>query len=269
MKYAIIIPTTEGTLEYLERCVTSLRESGNTSDIIVVSNGTPHPYPINIPGITIRLHTKAQGQCIAVNTGAQVANSDTKYIMVSNDDMYYAPDWDKHLSFEYKCFSPNLIEPTNNDGSAAPFQKLDGGLTLEEFKKYVVDAFVKEHKEEGDTTGFNLPFFIDLELWRTIGGYDEAYDPWGSNSDTDLQTLIEIAGVQPMRKRDVLVYHFGKKSGTFNPEHQSFWQKNWDYYTAKFGFNRDMEPKPDTWMAKGVLNKEKNRFHPDWENKYE
>lgn len=273
MKYAIIIPTFEKTLPYLTKCVTSLRDSGCTADIIVVSNGSESPYPINIPGITMRLHNKQQGQCNAVNIGAQMVNPTTEYIMVSNDDMYYAPGWDAKLRFDHKCFSPNLVEPTDNGGSAAPFEKFDGGLTLEYFKEDAVNDRVNvlvHYKEEPiEETGFNLPFFIRKDVWDTIGGYDTKYDPWGSNSDTDLQTLIELAGIQPMRLRDVLVYHFGQKSGTFNPDHQAFWQKNWDYYTNKWGFNRDDDPKPDTWMALNMVNKEKNKFHPDWEGRYE
>ena len=69
MKVTIIIPTTKKTLPYLELTVKSLRATVDW-DIVVVSNGTDDIYPIpdNI-GITRRLHTKTQGQCIAVNTG--------------------------------------------------------------------------------------------------------------------------------------------------------------------------------------------------------
>lgn len=275
MRVTVIIPTTERTLPYLELTVKSLRATVDW-DIIVVSNGTPTPYPIPKDwGISQRLHTKDQGQCIAVNIGAQIANRNSDYLMVSNDDMYYAPGWDRNLRFDHPVFSPNLIEPANNAGSAPPFLKLDGGLTLDEFKQPVVDEYVLSmvswdvDGEVGrETTGFNLPFFIKPEVWKTIEGYDTKYDPWGSNSDTDLQTKIELAGIQPMRLRDVLVYHFGSKSGTFDPERQTFWQKNWDYYTAKWGFNRDMEPKADTWMATGMVIPKLNRFHPDWEGKY-
>lgn len=269
-KVAVIIPTTERTLPYLELCVRSLRATVSW-DIIVVSNGTPTAYPIPKDLPARRAHTKDQGQCIAVNTGVQLVHPNTEYIFVSNDDMYYAPGWDRNLRFDYPVFSPNLIEPTNNAGSAPPFMKFDGGLTLEEFKQKDVDTFVDNvtnFQSHDETTGFNLPFFMRMDVWRTIGGYDTKYDPWGSNSDTDLQTKIELAGIQPMRLRDMMVYHFGSKSGTFEPDKQAYWQKNWDYYTAKWGFNRDMDPKPDTWMATNLVNRELNRYHPKWEGKY-
>lgn len=272
MNVSVIIPSlaSEETKPYLKLCVESLRATTDWT-IIVVTNGSPNPPVLNdIHGISTRLHTRDQGQCIAVNQGAQVVPNNTDYIMVCNDDMYFAPGWNRNLRFDGLCFSPNLVEPENNNGSAAPFVKMNGGFTLAEFNKglvddgiasLVMDNMIDNRRRE---TGFNLPFFIKKEAWDTIGGYDTFYDPWGSNSDTDLQTKIELAGIQPMRLRDVLVYHFSNKSGTFDGTHQADWQRNWDYYTEKWGFNRDDEPIPDTWMATNMVNKEKNIYHPIW-----
>jgi len=267
MKVSVIIPTMAKTKPYLKLCVESLRATVDW-DIIVVSNGDTKENYDDIHGITVRLHNYKQGQCMAVNAGAQVVNNKTDYLFIANDDMYFAPGWDFSLSFNYPCFSPNLAEPVNNNGSAAPFLKCDGGFTLDEFNKRVVDAFIAEYEPEPDTPGFNFPVFIRKDVWDTIGGYDTKYDPWGSNSDTDLQTKIELYGIQPMRLRDVLVYHFSNKSGTFDGTHQEEWQKNFDYYREKWGFTRDDEPKPDTWMATNMVNKEMNKYHPTWEGKY-
>lgn len=272
MKIGVVIPTLQKNEAYLRLCVDSLRASGIDWDIIVVSNGGDQ-YPM--PDLKAqRYHTRQQGQCNAVNIGVQLLPPDIDYVMISNDDMYYPPGWDKYLRFDYPCFSPNLMEPVKPGGSAPPFIVFDGGGDLDNFDQEQVDISINNNNEghhqlgETETTGFNFPVFIRKDLWDTIGGYDAKYDPWGSNSDTDLQTLIELSGVQPMRLRDVLVYHFSNKSGTFDGTHQDAWQKNWDYYTEKWGFNRDDEPKPDTWMALDMVNKEKNKFHPEWENKY-
>lgn len=286
MKITAVIPTLEKNTPYLKNCVESLRATTDW-DIIVVSNGSK-TYPIDAEGITIRVHTEQQGQCNAVNVGAKLAAANTDYIFVANDDMYFAPGWNKNLGRAlrldngYKVFSPNLIEPVEIP-SAPPFLKFDGGDELTTFKKEAVDKFVAEatvppgvdehvvveipdgHSIEED--GFNLPFFVRKDVWYTIGGYDTKYDPWGSNSDTDLQTLFELAGVKPQRLRDVLVYHFGSKSGTFTPEKQEYWQKNFDYYTEKFGFNRD-QLGSDTWYCKNMIDYGKLKFRPVWLDKY-
>ena len=273
-KVAVVIPSLyEVDGEYLKACVESLRATTDWQ-IIVVTNGTKNsPNLEHIRGISVHLHTSTQGQNNAVNIGAQSAAHDADYIMVSNSDMYYAPGWNEYLKFDHACLSPNLVEPTDNKGSARPFLKLNGGFTLDQFEKEVVDSYIEDHAkiyrgELGHEPGFNLPFFIRKDVWNTIGGYDVAYDPWGSNGDTDLQTKIELAGVKPRRLRDVLVYHFSNKSGTFDPENQPFWQHNWDYYTEKWGFNRD-ETGSDPWYCKNMIDHNRLKYKPLWMRRYE
>lgn len=275
MKVSVIIPSLyEVDGEYLKLCVESLRATTDWQIIVVTNGSKVKPDLSHIKGTSVHLHTRDQGQCGAVNIGSQVIEPASDYIMVSNSDMYYAPGWNRNLTFgDMKCFSPNLIEPTDNLGSAPPFLKLDAGYTLAAFDKDTVDKFVTEYdplqNQPLHETGFNLPFFIDAELFRTIGGYDRAYDPWGSNSDTDLQTAINLAGVTPMRMRDVLVYHFSTKSGTFGTENQAFWQNNWDYFKDKWGFDRDSLGS-DVWYNKNMLPKDKGeiKYHPEWAGKY-
>lgn len=256
MKVAAIIPSFyEADKDYLKLCVESLRDSGFKGEIIVVTNGTKsNPIINDIRGITRHLHTRDQGQCIATNIGAQSVSPDTDYLFVINSDMYFPHGWDKNLRFDYPVFSPNLIEPMNNAGSAPPFWKLDAGVTLEEFDEGLVQEFVRNTVNKGDEEepGFNLPFFIKRDFWQMLGGYDVAFDPWGSNSDTDLQTRINLAGVTPMRLRDVLVYHFSNKSGTFDGTHQDYYMNNIEYFRDKFKFDRD-ELKSDVWYNKDML----------------
>lgn len=271
MRVAVIIPTLEKNKEYLKLCVESLRATVDW-DIIVVSNGG-HYYPLqDVYGITTRLHTRDQGQCNATNIGFKYVNPDIDYVMVSNDDMYYAPGWNKNLSFDHLVFSPNLVEPVKPEGSADPFLIIDGGFTIGEFNKQLVDETI-ESKVTAELTeqhqvGFNLPFFIRRDIWDTIGGYDVEYDPWGSNSDTDFQTKVALAGIAPVRLLDVLVYHFSNKSGTFDGSHQAEWQHNFDYYREKWGYTRDDEPKGDPWYHINMILPDKLIYHPKWEGYY-
>lgn len=275
-KYSIVIPTLiDVDKDYLKVCVESLRASGFDGQIIVVANGSKNSKPIQdgeIEGISTILFTPKQGQCNAVNLGAQFVAPDSKYIMVSNADMYYAPGWDKNLKFSFPVFSPNLVEPTNNHGSAPPFLKVDGGFTLDEFNQKTVDSFIKKEvslkKNQYAEQGFNLPFFIRKDVWQAIEGYDTKYDPWGSNSDTDLQMKIELAGVLPKRVRSVLVYHFSNKSGTFDNSNQEYWWRNWNYLEQKWGFNRD-QAGSDTWYHQRMIDYDKLKYHPEWEGRYE
>ena len=272
MKVTAIIPSYISVdREYLKLCVESLRATTDW-DIIVVTNGTKMPEPLHeIKGITMRLHTKDQGQCNAVNIGAQVANPKIDYLFIVNSDMYFAPGWNKNLKFDYPVFSPNLVEPENNHGSADPFIKFDGGFTLDEFKREETDDLIQLGVNpplgvdvQTVEDGFNFPLFIKKDLWDLLGGYDTAYDPWGSNSDTDLQTRINLAGIVPKRLKDVLVYHFSNKSGTFDGTHQDFYQNNIDYFKSKFGFDRD-ELNSDVWYNKDMLPENESKIKlPRW-----
>lgn len=256
MKITAIIPSLyEVDGKYLKLAVESLRASVDW-DIVVVTNGGRHkPDLSDIKGITVHLHTRDQGQCRAVNIGAQVASPDTDYLFISNSDMYYAPGWNRNLELLDPVVSPNLVEPVDNAGSAPPFLKVDGGLTLETFQQGLLDHFIAMHIDEDKTTepGFNFPVFIKKDLWQFLDGYDIVFDPWGSNGDTDLQTRINLAGVTPFRLRDVLVYHFSNKSGTFDGTHQDFYVNNIDYFKDKFGFSRDDVPGCDVWYNTNMI----------------
>lgn len=261
MKVTAIIPSLyEVDGAYLRLCVESLRSTTDW-DIVVVTNGTNTPEPLNIDGITQRLHTRDQGQCNAVNIGAQGATGE--YLFIVNSDMYFAPDWNKNLRFDYPVFSPNLVEPENNLGSADPFLKLDAGFTLDEFNQEEVDDYIPkmilEDEAGREEPGLNFPLFIKKDLWQMLGGYDVAYDPWGSNSDTDLQTRINLAGVTPMRLRDVLVYHFSNKSGTFSAENDAYRMNNFEYFKDKFGFDRD-ELGSDVWYNKDMIPTDESKI---------
>ena len=278
-KITAIIPSlVEVDHEYLKLCVESLRATVDW-DIIVVANGTKDTGALrDIEGITKGHVTKQQGQCNAVNRGVESTEADCEWLFVVNSDMYFPPLWNIYLDIDNTpslCFSPNLIEPTNNNGSADPFLKLNAGYTLEEFDREEVDKFmagqvmaIQMGTKKYIDPGFNLPFFIRKDVWQLIGGYDQKYDPWGSNSDTDLQTLINIAGITQMRDNNILIYHFSNKSGTFDSSHQEEWQRNFDYYRTKFGYTRDDEPKADVWYNENMVLEDKLIFHPDWEGKY-
>lgn len=223
------------------------------------------------------LKIKTQGQCHATNEAAKEVTTD--WMLVANDDMIFPPGWFEKFTevvdnFGLLVASPNLVEPRKG---APPFiEKFCGGVGTvgadPDFDKQCFLDFVDNYKEHENRPienivedGFNLPFLIRKDVWDTVGGYDEKYDPWGSNSDSDLQYKIMLAGITPKRVRSTLVYHFSNTSGTFHPDNQSSWNKNWEYFKEKWGFERGSSP--DIWY-KPVIP-EKNIFHPEWEGKYE
>jgi GT2 family glycosyltransferase len=261
-KVTIIIPHLgeSANEEYsIEQCVRSLIETVPQMKILIAKNG------VNNCTHASDVWTKKQGQGIAVN--AAVATVNTEWIMVSNSDMVYPPNWWENLtnglSDDVLCVSPKLIEPRPG---ALTFGIYFCGGAGGDFDKEKWLNFAKDYQGQGLRTGFNLPFLIKRDVFNLIGQYDINFDPWGSNSDSCLQTRIMLAGIQPMQNTNAIVYHFSQTSGTGNPENRPFWQRNWDYYINKYGFER--KSSPDIWTSQNIIDYDKLKFHPWWEGYY-
>lgn len=270
----IIIPHLGGTVEReysLDQCLKSLKETVPDIRIIVVKNGN---QCMNIHNHQDRIILYSQGQCKAVN--AAIATVSTPWVFITNDDMVYPENWFERLTapivdggtYAYNtCISPVLIEP--RPGAPTFLTHFAGGaggdFNMESFKEKVGELYltVKPHLKNG----FNFPVLIYKDLWDTIGGYDVNYDPWGSNSDSDLLYKIRLAGVQPIQQRACFVYHFSQTSGTFEPAQRSYWEKNFKYFQEKWGFERTDD---HIWEADFPLpgRKQGRIFFPEWEGKY-
>lgn len=265
----VIIPHLGGTQEAeyaLKECLKSLKETVPDIKIIVAYNnfeGWDGPVEKDT------IYLEAQGQCKAVN--AAVATVNTPWVFITNDDMIYAPGWFEKLQeadYEDLCVSPKLVEPRKG---APTFIEYFCGGAGGDFDKTKWLEFVKKYYEEHSaietSPGFNMPLLIRKDLWDTIGGYDINYDPWGSNSDSDLEYKIKLTGVQSLQRESCIVYHFSQTSGTFEPKNRESWELNWQYFIEKWGFPRTDD---GIWEANfKIPSVEEGRvFTPSWENKY-
>ncbi len=263
----------------ISECTLSLFETEPGIKKIIVINGIVFEGDFDLFANrenTSIMTLSEQGQCKAVN--AAVATTNTPWIMVTNDDMIYPPGWfDRLLGIaqtgfpkdngDIRCISPKLIEPR---AGAPTFEEFFAGGAGGDFDKQKWLKFAENYTGRSSNsvrTGFNLPFLISHELWDLIGGYDVNFDPWGSNSDSDLEYKIRLAGVQPLQNTNCPVYHFSQTSGTFEPQNNSWWQNNFAYFEAKWGF-----PRTDTgiWEANFHMptKEEGRKFKPEWEGHY-
>lgn len=255
----IIIPHLGETKEQeysFNECYASLRESTPEIRIVVAKNGGACSHPRDVRVVS-------QGQCKAVN--AAVAITNTPWIMVTNDDMIYPPGWFEDLTMDIEnkmCICPQLVEP--RVGAPTFIQQFFGGAGGDFNKKAFFDWYATQ-SASGFRTGFNLPFLITRELWDIVGGYDVNYDPWGSNSDSDLLYKIKLAGVQPYQNTNCNVYHFSQTSGTFESQNQEYWHKNFAYFEKKWGFPRTDQ---GIWEADFIIPNEGRIYRPWWEGKY-
>lgn len=277
----IIIPTLSSKRNDFARseCLRSLYESDFPKEnIIIVFNGLKGSgdeiyFYETAPKYPVEMYLTEQGQCKAVNAAAATVN--TPWIMVSNDDHIFKPQWwevasnrlqelENHrelYKIEY-CLSPQLIEPI--DGAPTFKKYFCGGVGGDWDKEKWLNY---EHGGEGIRPGFNLPFIVRKEVFDLVGGYDINYDPWSASSDTDLQCKLELAGVKTYQDTDWGVYHFSQTSGTFHPDNHGDWEKNYAYFWSKWGYERPGGD--DVWNSRNLINKELLKFHPWWEGFYE
>lgn len=289
---SIIVPTlnTSGDLHQdtkiryaRKHCLESLLETTPQEVKIVIASNNGDPCQIDIPthrdetpGRVKRINLWEQGQCKAVN--AAVATTNTEWVMVTNDDHIYPPGWFdvldgwigsqgtliRYPSGKLGTVSPVLVEPQK--GAPTFIEYFCGGAGGDFDKQKFLD-FVQEQTANkpahgwATRSGFNLPFVVKRETWDLIGGYDINYDPWSSNSDSDLEYKIKLAGYQSIQINRWFVYHFSQTSGTFNPEHRDAWQRNWDYFEKKWGFPRTDE---GIWEASFDIPYDKLKYRPKW-----
>lgn len=276
----IIIPHLGATKEQeyaLDECLFSLQKTAPEMKKIVSINGEmqcdghkPFAAQENDPSIKI-IGIQEQGQCRAVNAAAATVN--TPFLLISNDDMIYPEGWFEQITKGASqtifpiCLSPQLVEPRPG---APTFEVFFAGGAGGDFDAEAFARFAARRETEPVKplrTGFNFPLLIYKRLWDAIGGYDINYDPWGSNSDSDLEYKIKLAGIQPMQNPNWFVYHFSQTSGTFEPKNDAYRHKNYGYFKEKWGFDRTDD---GIWEASfQIPGKDGGRIYwPEFEGKF-
>jgi glycosyltransferase involved in cell wall biosynthesis len=216
--FSILIPSWNN-LSYLKCCVESIQKNSAFRHQIIVhvnegSDGTLEWAKAS--GLNYSYSPTNAGVCYGFNAPSSLATSE--YILLSDDDFYFAPGWDTALMEEIKkastdqfCISGTMIEHTlsRNSCAIAPF---DFGKTAQEFNE---QKFLAEYDKIpfSDWNGSNwYPLVLPRNIWNLIGGLSVEFSP-GMGSDPDMMMKLWHAGVRyykgVSRSR---VYHFGSKT---------------------------------------------------------
>ncbi len=216
--FSILIPSWNN-LAYLTCCVESIRRNSSVQHQIIVhvNEGTDGTLEwVKSQQLDYTHAPVNAGVCYGFNAPAALATSE--YIALSDDDFYFAPDWDAALLEEIKksgesrfCISGTMIEHTlsRNPCAMAPH---DFGKTVHDFNE-------QKFLEEFDKIAFNdwsgsnwYPLVLPRYVWSLIGGLSTEFSP-GMGSDPDMMMKLWQAGVRyykgVSRSR---VYHFGSKT---------------------------------------------------------
>lgn len=216
--FSILIPSWNN-LDYLKCCIESIRKNSRYEHEIVVhvnegNDGTLEW--VKSQNISFTHSSGNVGVCYGFNAPASLATSEL--IVLSDDDYYYAPDWDYYLLEEIKkldhlyfCITGTLIEhsPTLYTSMMAPH---DFGKTVKEFDEA---RFLKEYKSIPfeDWNGANwYPLVLHKNIWDLIGGLSTEFTP-GMGSDPDMMMKLWHCGVRYFKGvSQARVYHFVSRS---------------------------------------------------------
>lgn len=217
--FSILIPSWNN-LPYLKICVESIRKNSRYPHEIIIhlNEGRDGSRAwVEQQGLAFTHSAHNVGVCYGFNAPASLANA--RYLVLSDDDYYFAPGWDvplweeiQRLGHIYFCLTGTMIEhsPTQYPQSIiAPF---DFGKTADTFdeNKFLADfADIPFY----DWTGGNwYPLVMHRHLWHIIGGLSTEFTP-GMASDPDMMKKLWHAGVRHYKGIGASrVYHFGSKT---------------------------------------------------------
>lgn len=216
--FSILIPSWNN-LEYLKCCIQSIRKNSRFKHqlIVHVNEGKDGTLEwIKEQGISYTYSQGNVGVCYGFNAPAALATTD--YILLSDDDYYFAPDWDfflleeiKKLDHIYFSICGTMIEHSTTQYSSmiAPH---NFGKTVKEFDE---ERFLKEYKALpfADWNGTNwYPMVMHRSIWNLIGGLSTEFYP-GMGSDPDMMMKLWNCGVRYYKGvSQSRVYHFTSRS---------------------------------------------------------
>jgi glycosyltransferase involved in cell wall biosynthesis len=216
--FSILIPSWNN-LDYLKCCVGSIRKNSRYSHQIIVhvnegKDGTLEW--VKSQSLSYTYSEENVGVCYGFNAPATLAVSE--YIVLSDDDYYFAPDWDHYLLEEIKkldhiyfCICGTMIEhsPTQYTSMIAPH---DFGKSVKDFDE---ERFLSEFGSFpfDDWNGANwYPMVLHKNIWNLIGGLSTEFTP-GMASDPDMMMKLWHAGVRYFKGVSLSrVYHFVSRS---------------------------------------------------------
>jgi Predicted glycosyltransferases len=216
--FSILIPSWNN-LDYLKCCVGSIRKNSKYSHQIVVHVNEGKDGTLEWVKEQGLSHTHSEGNvgvCYGFNAPASLAEAE--YIVLSDDDYYYAPNWDVALLEEiqkqkdiYFCITGTIIEhsPTQYTSMIAPY---DFGKTVHEFNE---EKFLNDYSTIPfeDWNGGNwYPLVLHKNMWSLIGGLSTEFTP-GMGSDPDMMMKLWHCGVRYFKGVErCRVYHFVSRS---------------------------------------------------------
>ena len=208
--FSIVIPS-YNNLNYLKLCIESIfKNSAKKHEIIIhVNDGSDGTLEyVKKNNFKYTFSNNNVGLCTAINSSVKISSS--KYILYSHDDMYFCPDWDKHLLDEVMnighgsfYLSGTMIEANSGHITFNCGESID---TFDESKLLLNYSSLSFYDHQGSHFA---PHLVTKEMWNKVGGFSEEFNP-GIASDPDFNMKLWNEGVRIFKGlAKFKVYHFG------------------------------------------------------------
>ena len=234
-----VIAVSCNALANTQRCVESLRRAADPrfpQEILVVDNGSTdgsvewlaaqsdvrlirNPFNFGAP--------RARNQAIREATGDWVAFLD--------NDVFVPEGWlDRALYHGAVDPAVGAIPLCANRASKHQVVEYHGSDRREEVQRFAEEHFASEPRRGMDAVLFtSLGVLVRSEVLERIGGFDEAFSPWGFEDD-DIALRVRLSGWRNRVARDTFVYHAFYDGPAKVERHNGWMEQNWRAFLAKW-----------------------------------
>ncbi|HET9553087.1 MAG TPA: glycosyltransferase family 2 protein [Anaeromyxobacteraceae bacterium] len=167
--------------------------------------------------VVARYEPVNRGIVPALNAACRLAAG--RWLFVVNDDMVFADGW---LDEVRPALAPGRVlsvtcaePPLPGRRIAAVTHARDLGLDPTAFDYEALQRFCREAPGDGLAPGVHYPFLVERARYEELGGADEGFP--GPYHDPDLFLRFRLRGLELVRLRRCLAYHFSGVSLRFTP----------------------------------------------------
>ncbi|MGD2017705.1 MAG: glycosyltransferase [Planctomycetota bacterium] len=234
-----VIAVSCNALSNTQRCIESLRRAADPrypQEILIVDNGSTdgsaewleaqddirlirNPYNFGAP--------RARNQAIREATGDWVAFLD--------NDVFVPEGWlDRALYHGAVDPGVGSIPLCANRASKHQVVEYHGSDSQDELQRFADQHFASAPRRGMDSVLFtSLGVLVRAEALERIGGFDEAFSPWGFEDD-DIALRVRLSGWRNRVARDTFVYHAFYDGPAKVERHNGWMEQNWRAFLDKW-----------------------------------
>ncbi|MEM9379621.1 MAG: glycosyltransferase [Planctomycetota bacterium] len=237
-KVSIVVVSCDA-LRNTQRCIGALRDAQDEryeQEILVVDNGSTDgsaEWLAEQPDVELIRNAANHGAPRARNQAIARATGD--WIAFLDNDVFVPVGWlDRALYHGAVDPGVGAVPLCANRASKHQVVPYEGSAEAAAVQRFADQHFASQERRGADATLFtSLAVLVRAEVLDRIGGFDEAFSPWGFEDD-DLSLRVRLAGWRNRVARDTFVYHAPYDGPAKHQRHAAWLEQNWKAFLAKW-----------------------------------